>query len=243
MSLADAQFEEPLVELRRRIEELEGYPAGSGRERELSSLRSELRERTREIFGGLNRWQKTLVARHQERPYTLDYVRMMTEDWVELHGDRAFGDDAAIVAGLVAVTPACGFVTSMSAVAIGAVAGVVCSFAISLKTRFGYDDALDVFGVHCVGGIVGAILTGVLVNPALGGAGIMDYALGKIADYDFATQVIAQCKAVLTTLVWSGVVAFIAYKIVDLTIGLRVPEDEEREGLDITSHGETAYSK
>jgi acetyl-CoA carboxylase carboxyl transferase subunit alpha len=96
---AEAQFEEPLVELRRRIEELEGYPEGSGRERELAGLRSELERRTREVYAGLSRWQKTLVARHADRPYTLDYVAALTEDWVELHGDRAFSDDPAIVAG------------------------------------------------------------------------------------------------------------------------------------------------
>ena len=95
----DAQFEEPLAELRRRIEELEGYPAGSGREKQLDELRGELRARTREVFAGLNRWQKTLVARHAERPYTLDFVTQLTEEWVELHGDRAFADDPAIVAG------------------------------------------------------------------------------------------------------------------------------------------------
>lgn len=97
---ADANFEEPLVELRRRIEELEGYPAGSGHDRELATLRRQLGERTREIYGQLTRWQKTLVARHADRPYTLDYIAALTEDWVELHGDRAFADDAAIVSGL-----------------------------------------------------------------------------------------------------------------------------------------------
>jgi acetyl-CoA carboxylase carboxyl transferase subunit alpha len=96
----NAQFEEPLVALRRRIEELEGYPEGSGREAELRDLRKQLRSETDRIFAGLSRWQKTLLARHSDRPYTLDYVRMLTEDWVEIHGDRAFGDDAAIVAGL-----------------------------------------------------------------------------------------------------------------------------------------------
>ncbi len=96
----NAQFEEPLVALRRKIEELEGYPEGSGREGELRALRKELRSETERIFAGLSRWQKALLARHPERPYTLDYVRRMTEEWVELHGDRAFGDDAAIVAGL-----------------------------------------------------------------------------------------------------------------------------------------------
>ena len=96
-----------------------------------------------------------------------------------------------------------------------------CSSCTTVKNALGYDDALDVFGVHCIGGIVGAIGTGILVNPALGGAGIMDYATGKIADYDFTTQVIAQCKAVLMTLVWSGVGSFILYKVVDILVGLR----------------------
>jgi acetyl-CoA carboxylase carboxyl transferase subunit alpha len=95
----ETQFEEPLVELRRRIEELESYPASGGRERQLEELRGELRRKTEEVFAGLSRWQKTLVARHAERPYTLDFVGHLTEDWVELHGDRAFSDDAAVVAG------------------------------------------------------------------------------------------------------------------------------------------------
>jgi acetyl-CoA carboxylase carboxyl transferase subunit alpha len=99
MASADSQFDEPLVELRQRIEELEGYPEAAGRQRELGELRDELARRTKEIYAGLSRWQKTLVARHAERPYTLDYVAMLMEEWVELHGDRAFADDAAIVAG------------------------------------------------------------------------------------------------------------------------------------------------
>jgi Amt family ammonium transporter len=106
----------------------------------------------------------------------------------------------------------------------------------------GADDSLDVFGVHGVGGIVGALLTGVFAAPALGGTGIYDYVANAVAaDYSIAGQVWIQAKAVLTTVVWSGVVSFIAYKLVDMVIGLRVPEDAEREGLDITSHGETAY--
>ncbi len=115
-------------------------------------------------------------------------------------------------------------------------------FVTTVKNALGYDDSLDVFGVHCIGGIVGAIGTGILVNPALGGVGIMDYTTGKIADYEFVTQVIAQCKAVLTTLVWSGVVSFILFKVVDILVGLREPVDREREGLDITDHGERAYT-
>jgi ammonium transporter, Amt family len=99
-----------------------------------------------------------------------------------------------------------------------------------------------VFGIHCIGGIIGAILTGVLVNPALGGAGIMDYAAGKIADYDFSAQLISQIKAVCVTLVWSGVGSFIIYKIVDILVGLRVSVEQEREGLDLSDHGERAYT-
>lgn len=99
MSPGDGSFEEGLVELRRRIEELEGFPDDSGREREIAQLRTQLRKETETVFSRLNRWQKTLVARHQDRPFPLDYVRVLTEDWVEVHGDRAFGDDPAIIAG------------------------------------------------------------------------------------------------------------------------------------------------
>ena len=132
------------------------------------------------------------------------------------------------VAGLVAVTPASGFVGPMGAIVLGLVVGVVCLFFVTrLKHMLGYDDALDVFGVHCIGGIVGAIGTGILVAPMLGGTGIMDYTTGKIADYDFVTQVIAQCKAVATTLVWSGVVSLIILKVVDFIGG---PASDGREG-------------
>jgi Amt family ammonium transporter len=131
----------------------------------------------------------------------------------------------------------------MGAIVLGLVVGIVCLFFCSVvKHMFGYDDTLDVFGVHCVGGIIGAIGTGILVNPALGGAGIMDYTTGKIADYDMVTQVIAQCKAVATTLVWSGVGSAILYFIVNMIVGLRAAPDKEREGLDITDHGERAYN-
>jgi acetyl-CoA carboxylase carboxyl transferase subunit alpha len=99
MQTAESHFDEPLNELRRRIEELEGYPAGSGQERELERLRTALKKSTGDIYGNLNRWQKTLVARHADRPYTLDYVQYLMSDWIELHGDRGFGDDPAIVAG------------------------------------------------------------------------------------------------------------------------------------------------
>jgi Amt family ammonium transporter len=111
-----------------------------------------------------------------------------------------------------------------------------------VKNALGYDDSLDVFGVHCIGGIVGALGTGILVNPALGGTGVMDYVAGKIGDYDFAAQMISQLKAVLTTLVWSGVGSAILYKVVDVIVGLRVNVEKEREGLDVTEHTERAYN-
>jgi Amt family ammonium transporter len=147
------------------------------------------------------------------------------------------------VAGLVAVTPAAGFAGPMGAIILGLIAGVVCFIACSVvKSALGYDDALDVFGVHCIGGIVGALLTGILVNPALGGTGIFDYAAGKVADYDLVTQLWAQLKAVCLTLVWSGVGTLILLGIVRVVVGLRPATDAEREGLDLADHGERAYN-
>jgi Amt family ammonium transporter len=148
----------------------------------------------------------------------------------------------------VAITPACGFVGPMGAIVIGFLAGFVCLWGVNgLKRMLGADDSLDVFGVHGVGGILGALLTGVFASPSLGGAGICNYVTNKCGDpADFpgiGAQVWIQAQAVLTTLVWSAVVAFVAYKVVDLLIGLRVTEEEEREGLDISSHGETAYNR
>ncbi len=147
------------------------------------------------------------------------------------------------VAGLVAIPPAAGFVGVVGALAIGLAAGVICLWGVNgLKKLLGADDSLDVFGVHGVGGILGSILTGVFAAPSLGGTGIYDYVANKVADnYDIMGQVMIQATGVGLTLVWSGVAAFVCYKIVDIFIGLRVPEDEEREGLDITSHGESAY--
>ena len=158
------------------------------------------------------------------------------------------GAASGAVAGLVAITPACGFVGPAGAIVIGLLAGLVCLWGVNgLKRMLGADDSLDVFGVHGVGGIVGALLTGVFASPSLGGAGICNYVTNKCGDpADFpgiGAQVWIQAQAVLTTLVWSAVVAFIAYKVVDLLIGLRVTEEEEREGLDISSHGETAYNR
>jgi Amt family ammonium transporter len=156
------------------------------------------------------------------------------------------GAASGAVAGLVAITPACGNVGIGGALVIGAVAGFACLWGVTgLKKMLGADDSLDVFGVHGVGGIIGALLTGVFNAPSLGGPGyVADWVTASMiapADYSIAAQVWIQAKAVLTTIVWSGVVSIVAFKVVDLVIGLRVPEDEEREGLDISSHGETAY--
>ena len=153
------------------------------------------------------------------------------------------GAASGAVAGLVAITPAAGNVGLMGAIVIGFVAGFACLWGVNgLKKMLGADDSLDVFGVHGVGGIVGALLTGVFNNQALGGPGLVtDWVTVAVGSNGIGAQVWIQLKGVLLTIVWSGVVSLIAYKIVDLVIGLRVPEDEEREGLDITSHGETAY--
>jgi len=155
------------------------------------------------------------------------------------------GAASGAVAGLVAITPACGNVGLMGAIIIGFIAGFACLWGVSsLKKMLGADDSLDVFGVHGVGGIVGALLTGVFNNQALGGPGVVgDWVTVAVSSVPVMDQVWIQAKAVLLTVVWSGVVSFIAYKIVDLVIGLRVPEEDEREGLDITSHGETAYNR
>ena len=155
------------------------------------------------------------------------------------------GAASGAVAGLVAVTPACGFVGPMGAIIIGLIAGLVCLWGVSgLKRMLGADDSLDVFGVHGVGGIVGALLTGVFAAPSLGGTGIFDYVANAASpDYSIGGQVWVQFQAVATTIVWSAVVSYIAYKLVDMIIGLRVSEEDEREGLDISSHGESAYNR
>jgi Amt family ammonium transporter len=152
------------------------------------------------------------------------------------------GAVSGAIAGLVVITPACGYVGPMGSLIMGSLAGIICFWGVNgLKRLLKVDDTLDVFGVHCVGGILGATLTGVFASPALGGTGVYDYVANKVADYDMATQVISQLWGVGTTVVWSGLVSIIAFKLVDLVIGLRVSEEEEREGLDIIAHGETAY--
>jgi Amt family ammonium transporter len=167
-----------------------------------------------------------------------------------LHKGKAsmLGAASGAVAGLVAITPACGNVGIGGALIIGAVAGFACLWGVTgLKKMLGADDTLDVFGVHGVGGILGALLTGVFNAPNLGGPGtvadLVTMTMTTPEAYSIAAQVWIQAKAVLITVVWSGVVSFLAYKLVDMVIGLRVTEEEEREGLDISSHGETAYSR
>jgi Amt family ammonium transporter len=164
-------------------------------------------------------------------------------EWLVRGTPTMLGAASGAVAGLVAITPACGWVGPMGALAIGAAAGLACLWAVTwLKRRLGYDDSLDVFGVHCVGGILGALLTGVFADPALGGAGFLDWVTMQTAPYDMAAQVWVQAKSVLITLAWSGTVSLVGFKLIDLTIGLRVSEETERQGLDTTEHGERAYA-
>ena len=181
----------------------------------------------------VNTWVATAAA-------TLSW---MLAEWMLKGKPSMLGAASGAVSGLVAITPACGYVGVMGAVVIGLAAGVICLWGVNgLKRLLGADDSLDVFGVHGVGGILGATLTGVFASPTLGGAGIFDYVANKAAaEYSIIDQVIVQLTGVGTTVVWSAVVAFVAFKLVDVVIGLRVPEEEEREGLDITSHGESAY--
>ncbi len=166
-------------------------------------------------------------------------------EWLFKGRPSMLGAASGAVAGLVAITPACGFVGPVGGLIIGLVAGLVCLWAVNgLKRMLDVDDALDVFGVHAVGGIVGALLTGVFAAPSLGGVGIFDYVANATSpEYSIAGQTWVQLQAVLLTIVWSAVVAFVGFQLVKYTIGLRVPEDEERQGLDIVSHGETAYHR
>ena len=168
-------------------------------------------------------------------------------EWMTRGHPSLLGAVSGAVAGLVAITPACGWVGPMGGVVIGLLAGIICLWAVVwLKAKLGYDDALDVFGVHGVGGILGALLTGVFVNPALGGMGVTDYLATdtstKLVEYSFSAQMTGQVVDVLTAAILSGVVSYVALQICKYTTGLRVPEQEEREGLDIGSHGERAYS-
>ncbi|MCX5520705.1 ammonium transporter [Kaistia defluvii] len=155
-------------------------------------------------------------------------------EWIVRGKPSMLGGISGVVTGLVAVTPAAGFIGPVGAIVLGFGAAIVCFFFVTtVKNSFGYDDSLDVFGIHGVGGIVGAIATGILVSPSLGGTGVADYAMGH--------QLWIQIEGVLFTVVWSGVGSAILYKIVDVIIGLRVRKEVESEGLDIVEHGERAY--
>jgi len=159
----------------------------------------------------------------------------MFAEWMARGKPTMLGAASGAVAGLVAITPACGFIGPMGSIVLGVVAGVVCFWACTgLKRMFGYDDSLDVFGVHAIGGIIGALGTGILMSAALGG-------VGYDKDVTMAGQFIKQATAVGTTLVWTGIISYILYKVVDMMVGLRVVEESEREGLDATQHGEVAY--
>ena len=181
---------------------------------------------------------------------TLVATAMATLSWIageSLTKGKAsmLGAASGAVSGLVAITPACGFVGPMGAIVIGLAAGLLCLWGVSgLKRLLGADDSLDVFGVHGVGGILGALLTGVFAAPSLGGTGVYDYVANAVnPEYSIAAQVWIQFQAVITTIVWSAVVSFVAYKVVDMLLGLRVSEEDERMGLDISSHGESAYNR
>ena len=157
------------------------------------------------------------------------------------------GGVTGAVAGLVAVTPASGYAGPMGSIVLGLLVSPVCFFFCTfVKNRFKYDDSLDVFGVHCIGGIVGALLTGILAAPALGGQGILDYtvipAVLPKTPYDYVGQLWIQARGVILTLTWSSIGSTILFVLVDKTMGLRPVVDAEREGLDITEHGERAYN-
>ena len=159
----------------------------------------------------------------------------MFAEWTLRGKPSMLGIASGAVAGLVAVTPAAGLVGPMGAIILGAIAGPVCLLAVSsMKMALGYDDSLDVFGIHAVGGIIGALGTGIFVSPALGGVGIDDYSM--------MGQVMTQATGVLLTVAWSGVVSFVLFKAIDAVMGLRVSEEAEREGLDTATHGERAYN-
>jgi Amt family ammonium transporter len=163
-------------------------------------------------------------------------------EWIIRGKPSMLGGASGAIAGLVAITPACGWSGPMGAICLGIVAGAVCFGAVtSLKSMLGYDDSLDAFGVHGIGGIIGALGTAVVASPSLGGTGVWDYVANGVAEYSISTQFISQLWGVLSCIIWSGAVSFIAFKFVDIMIGLRVSEETEREGLDISEHGETAY--
>jgi len=163
-------------------------------------------------------------------------------EWLLRGKPSMLGGASGAVAGLVAITPACGWAGPMGAIFLGLAAGAICFWSVTmLKSALGYDDSLDAFGVHGIGGIVGALGTGIVASPSLGGTGVWDYVANGVAEYNMIAQITSQAWGVGTCIIWSGAVSFIAYKIVDMLIGLRVSEEVERAGLDVSEHGETAY--
>ncbi len=166
----------------------------------------------------------------------------MGAEWLMRGKPSMLGAASGGISGLVAITPACGWSGPMGAIFLGLASGTVCFWAVTmLKAKLKYDDSLDAFGVHGVGGILGALGTAVVANPALGGTGVWDYVANKAGEYNFGAQFISQFWGVAVAVIWSAVVSYIAYKIVDATVGLRVSEEAERQGLDVSEHGETAY--
>ncbi|GAB6141960.1 ammonium transporter [Methylosoma difficile] len=166
----------------------------------------------------------------------------MAAEWLMRGKPSMLGAASGAIAGLVAITPACGWAGPMGSIFLGLFVGAVCFWSVTgMKSMLGYDDSLDAFGVHGVGGIIGALGTAVVASPSLGGTGVWDYVSNGVAEYSMSTQLISQAWGVGTALVWSGLVSVIAFKLVDMLIGLRVSEEVEREGLDISEHGETAY--
>ncbi|MEW6445780.1 MAG: ammonium transporter [Pseudomonadota bacterium] len=164
-------------------------------------------------------------------------------EWLTRGKPSMLGMASGAIAGLVAITPAAGFSGPMGAIILGLIAGVICFWGVGLiKSKLGIDDSMDVFAVHGIGGIVGAIGTGIVANPALGGSGVFDYAANAVAEFSPTGQIISQLWGVAVVVLWSGTVSFILFKLIDMVMGLRVSEEAEREGLDTTSHGERAYT-
>jgi Amt family ammonium transporter len=164
-------------------------------------------------------------------------------EWMVKGKPSLLGICSGIVAGLVAITPAAGYVGPVGAFITCAVAGVLCFFAVTkVKAWLGYDDSLDTFGVHCIGGIIGSLGTGTFVNPKFGGTGVYDYVANKVGDFDAMAQIVSQLWDIGITLVWSGGVAFVILLILKFTIGIRASDEAQEEGLDIADHGEKAYN-
>lgn len=170
---------------------------------------------------------------------TLSWV---AAEWLLRGKPSMLGGASGAIAGLVAITPACGWSGPMGAIFLGLIAGSACFWSVTiLKGKLGYDDSLDAFGVHGIGGIIGALGTGIVASPSFGGTGVWNYVTNSVSEYSMIGQLTSQAWGVGTCIIWSGIVSFIAYKIVDMSIGLRVSEEVERIGLDVSEHGETAY--